>query len=104
VSLRSTVIKAIAPRRRKLLELVSLRLEVAENRLSRKIRMYIVVKYCRKKCTLAMMADKFELSISDLNMAVHRVHRFKLQTKKNKKMQKIIAELCEVIEVKCKNV
>lgn len=52
--------------------------------------MYIVVKYYRKKCTLVMMADKFELSISGLNMAIHR---FKLQMKKNKKMQKIIAEL-----------
>jgi hypothetical protein len=44
---------------------------------------------------------RFELSISGLNMAVHR---FNLYLKKDKKMQKIIAELCEVIEVKCKNV
>ena len=70
-------------------------------KLQRKIKMYMVVKYCRKKCTLTVLADKFELSISGLNMAVHR---FKLQLKKDKKIQKVIAGFCKIIDKKCNNV
>lgn len=86
----------------KLIDVVSCAInpEIPQNQ-QRKIKIYMAMKYCRKTTTLTEIAKRFELSISGLNMALHR---FKEQLKKDRQWQKDIAEICKAVDEKCNNV
>ncbi len=69
--------------------------------LIRKINMFMEVKQCRKRETMANIAKRFEISISGLYMAIHR---FKLQLKDDKLLRLYITQTNKATEDKCKNV